>query len=88
MLSTSRCGEGPGGGTCWHKHVSERGPAGTLVSLESKGERGEAERLGGVGGAAGYAAVGGLPPRARDWKTTANISPLLKLGYRRFTMLH
>ena len=42
----------------------------------------------GVGGAAGYAAVGGLPPRARDWKTTANISPLLKLGCRRFTMLH
>ena len=40
------------------------------------------------GGAAGYAAVGGRPPRARAWKTTANISPLLKLGYRRCTMLH
>ena len=50
MLSTSRCSEGPGGGTFWHKHVSERGPAGTLVSLESKGERGGAERLGGGGG--------------------------------------
>ena len=76
-LSTSRWGEGPGGGNCWHEHVSEWGDsrhAGFTweqggVGRGPKGlEEGRRGRL-----QATWLFVDYHKER-RDWKMTANIS--------------